>query len=205
MSYKGKERKMSIKRKYVEPVLIFLAVYLFGYLLCQCGELLFIYSYNYLAEVIPGVVQTVNPIHTPDEYELYLKGVATVGALVGTFLINYISLRLDNEKFEYVITKTDGQYRLTDGIKLYFKEFLRSDVIASTVPIAILVAGAYFIPEKLLDRGVIILFKLGASLIEFYGPVGAVIVAVLFSLATRVVAVPLCVRTWRALWLSGSV
>jgi hypothetical protein len=196
---------MSIKHKYVEPVLIFLAVYLFSYLFCQCGELLFIYSYNYLAEVVPSVVQTVNPIHTPDEYELYLRSIATVGALVGTFLINYISLRLDNVKFEHVITETDGQYTMREGLALYFREFLRSDVIASTLPIALLVAGAYFIPEKLLDRGLIILFKPGASLIEFYGIVGSVIIAVIFSLLTRIASIPLALRTWRALWLSGSV
>ena len=196
---------MSIKRKYVEPVLIFLTVYLFNYLLCQCGELLFIYSYNYLAEVMPSVVDTVNPIHTPDEYELYLKGVATFGALVGLFLINYVSLRMDNEKFEYLITKTDGQYRLKDGLKLYFAEFFKSDAIASTIAVGVLVAGASFIPEKLLDRGLIFIFRLGVSLVEFYGPVGAVVVAVLFSFVTRILSVPLCVRTWRALWLSGSV
>ena len=196
---------MSIKQKYVTPVLIFLAVYLFNYLLCQCGELLFIYSYNYLAEVMPSVVDTVNPIHTPDEYELYLKGVATFGALVGLFLINYVSLRMDNEKFEYLITKTDGQYRLKDGLKLYFAEFFKSDAIASTIAVGVLVAGASFIPEKLLDRGLIFIFRLGVSLIEFYGPVGAVAVAVLFSFVTRMLSVPLCVRTWRALWLSGSV
>ena len=196
---------MSIKQKYVTPVLIFLAVYLFNYLLCQCGELLFIYSYNYLAEVMPSVVDTVNPIHTPDEYELYLKGVATFGALVGLFLINYVSLRMDNEKFEYLITKTDGQYRLKDGLKLYFAEFFKSDAIASTIAVGVLVAGASFIPEKLLDRGLIFIFRLGVSLVEFYGPVGAVAVAVLFSFVTRMLSVPLCVRTWRALWLSGSV
>ena len=196
---------MSIKQKYVTPVLIFLAVYLFNYLLCQCGELLFIYSYNYLAEVMPSVVDTVNPIHTPDEYELYLKGVATFGALVGLFLINYVSLRMDNEKFEYLITKTDGQYRLKDGLKLYFAEFFKSDAIASTIAVGVLVAGARFIPEKLLDRGLIFIFRLGVSLVEFYGPVGAVAVAVLFSFVTRILSVPLCVRTWRALWLSGSV
>ena len=196
---------MSIKRKYVEPVLIFLAVYLFNYLLCQCGELLFIYSYSYLAEVMPSVVETVNPIHTPDEYELYLKGVATVGALIALFIMNYVSLRLDNEKFEYIITKTDGQYRLVDGVKLYFSEFFKSDAIASTVAVGVLVMGAYFIPEKLLDKGLLFVFKLGVSLIEFYGLVGAVVIAVLFSFVTRIISVPLCVRTWRALWLSGSV
>lgn len=196
---------MSIKHKYVEPVLIFLAVYLFNYLLCQCGELLFIYSYSYLAEVMPSVVETVNPIHTPAEYELYLKGVATVGALVALFIMNYVSLRLDNEKFEYIITKTDGQYRLVDGVKLYFGEFFKSDAIASTVAVGVLVMGAYFIPEKLLDKGLLFVFKLGVSLIDFYGPVGAVVIAVLFSFITRIISVPLCVRTWRALWLSGSV
>lgn len=196
---------MSIKHKYVEPVLIFLAVYLFNYLLCQCGELLFIYSYSYLAEVMPSVVETVNPIHTPDEYELYLKGVATVGSLIALFIMNYVSLRLDNEKFEYIITKTDGQYRLVDGVKLYFGEFFKSDAIASTVAVGVLVMGAYFIPEKLLDKGLLFVFKLGVSLIEFYGPVGAVVIAVLFSFITRIISVPLCVRTWRALWLSGSV
>lgn len=119
---------MSIKHKYVEPVLIFLAVYLFHYVICQCGELLFIYSYTYLSEVVPSLVKTVNPITTPDEYEMYLKGICTVGTLIGLFIMNYISLRLDNGKFEHMITKTDGQYTMKDGLRLYFSEFFISDI-----------------------------------------------------------------------------
>lgn len=196
---------MSIKHKYIEPVLIFLGVYVFSYLLFGCGEMLFIYAYTYLSETIPGVVRTLNPIHTPDEYEIYLGAVSTFGALVCFWLINYISLRLDNRKFEFIISKTDGQYEIGEGLRLYFGEFLRSDIIASTVSIGVLVAGAYFIPEKLLDRGLMLLFYPGVSLIEIYGLVGAVLIAVAFSLICRLLSVPLALRTWRALWLSGSV
>ena len=196
---------MSIKHKYVEPVLIFLAVYLFHYVICQCGEMLFIYSYTYISETVPSLVKTVNPISTPNEYEIYLKGIATAGAFVGLFITNYVCLRLDNAKFEHVITKTDGQYTMTDGLKLYFGEFLISDVIASSLTVFPLVLGAYFIPEKLLDKGLIFLFRLGVSLIEFYGPVGSVVIAIVFSLLTRLLCVPLALKTWRALWLSGSV
>ena len=196
---------MSIKHKYGEPVLIFLAVYLFHYVICQCGEMLFIYSYTYISEIIPSLVKTVNPINTPDEYEIYLKGIATAGAFVGLFIMNYVALRLDNGKFERVITKTDGQYTMRDGLKLYFDEFFISDVIASSIIIGPFVCGAYFIPEKLLDKGLIFLFRIGVSLIEFYGIVGSVAIAILFSLLTRLISVCLVLRTWRALWLSGSV
>ena len=196
---------MSFKKKYVVPVLIFLAVYVFNSLLCQCGELIFIYSYTYLSETVPSIVDTVNPIHTPEKYELYLKATATVGVLIGLFLINYIALRLDNEKFEYIISKTDGQYRLKDGIKLYLIEFFVSDAIASTLTVCALTVGACFIPVAWLDKGLILVFQLCVSLIEFYGPVGAVLVGILSSFVTRMMAIPFCVRTWRALWLSGSV
>lgn len=196
---------MSIKHKYVEPVLIFLAVYLFHYVICQCGELLFIYSYTYLSEVVPSIVKTVNPISTPNEYEIYLKCIATSGAFVGLFITNYVCLRLDNAKFEHVITKTDGQYTMKDGLRLYFSEFFISDVIASSIIIGPFVCGACFIPEKLLDKGLIFVFRIGVSLIEFYGIVGSVLIAILFSLITRLISVPLVLRAWRALWLSGAV
>ena len=196
---------MNIKHKYVEPVLIFLTVYIFNVVLFKCGELLFIYAYNYLTETLPHLVKTVSPIHSPDEYELYLKASVSVAAFIGLWLINYVSLRLDNKKFEYVITKTDGQYRMTEGLSLYFREFLASDAIASTLMISAFVIPAAFIPEKLMDRGLVYIFKLGEMLIGYYGIVGAVIIAVIFSLATRLISVPLCLRTWRALWLSGSV
>ena len=196
---------MSFKKKYLFPVFIFLAVYTFNSLFYQCGELVFIYSYTYLSETVPSIVDTVNPIHTPEKYELYLKAATTVGAFIGLFFINYVALRMDNEKFEYIITKTDGQYRLSDGIKLYLSEFWVSDVIASTVTIGTLTVCACFVPDEWLDKGLILLFKLCVSLIEFYGPVWSVLIGILFSILTRVVAIPLCVRTWRALWLSGSV
>ena len=196
---------MSIKHKYVEPVLIFLAVYIFHNVFRACSELIFIYAYNYLAEVIPNVVKTANPMTAPDQYAVYLKAVATFGAVGCLGILNYLSLRLDNKKFELIISKTDGKYRLKDGIRIYLKEFLKSDIISSTVPVAIFTAAAYFIPKKLLDYGLIYVFGLGASLADHYGLVGGVVLATVCSCVIRLLCVPFAVRTWRALWLSGSV
>ena len=92
-----------------------------------------------------------------------------------------------------------------DYIRLYFKEFLGSDMLVTSVPVAILVFLAYFIPKKFIDMGLSLVFGLGASLVDFYYPIEAIILVVLCSVITRIIAVPFVVRTWRALWLSGSV
>ena len=197
--------KMSIEQKYAEPVFIFLAVYIFNFILFRTGEMLFVYARGYLEEMMPHFVKAVSPMQSPTEYDKYLKAKVTIGALIGLCLINYLALRLDNKKFELIITRTDGQYRMREGVKLYCREFLLSDVIASTLPIIPFIVTAELVPEKLMDRGLIYVFKLGVSLGEFYGTVGAVIVGVIFSFSARVVCIPFVLRTWRALWLSGSV
>lgn len=196
---------MSFKRKYVEPVLIFLTVYAFSVLFFKAGELLSIYAYSYFSSILPSDIISSNPVSDPDAYEAYTLGIALVGTFVGLWLINYISLRLDNAKFEHVISLTDGQYELAEGIKLYFKEFFVSDVIAATAIVAIVTVSAAFIPEKLMDYGLIIVFKLGDTLNSIYYPIISAVIAASFSLITRILSIPLALRTWRALWLSGSV
>lgn len=196
---------MSFKRKYVEPVLIFLAVYAFNVLFFKAGELLSIYTYSYFSSVLPSGVISSNPVSDPDAYEAYTRGVALFGTFVGLWLINYISLRLDNAKFEHVISLTDGQYELKDGIKLYFKEFFLSDVISAVAIVILITVGATFIPEKLMDYGFVFIFKIGDTLNALYHPVISVAIAATFSLVTRILSIPLAIRTWRALWLSGSV
>ena len=196
---------MSIKHKYVEPVLLFLSVYIFHFYFCQIGELLFIYAFQYLAELFPSIVKVVSPFESPEKYQLYLRMASTSGAIVCMAIMNYICLRIDNRKFEFIISKTDGKYELRDGIRLYFKEFLGSDMLVTSVPVAILVFSAYFIPKKFIDMGLSLVFGLGASLVDFYYPIEAIILVVLCSVITRTIAIPFVVRTWRALWLSGSV
>ena len=196
---------MSIRHKYVDPVLLFLGVYAFHFLINKCTELIFIYGYTYLADVLPELVKTHNPISDPDKYTLYLKAVATFGAIACIGIINYISIRLDNKRFELIISKTDGKYEIKDALRIYFMEFFESDLLAASLPLAIFVTSAYFIPEKLLDKGLILIFHLGASLTEYYGLVNALILSIVASIITRMICAPLALRTWRALWLSGSV
>lgn len=196
---------MKLKQKYIDPILIYLAVYAASYILCQVGEMLFTYAYTYLSEVTPSLVDTVNPVHTPDEYEVYLMCISVVGVIVGLWLINYLSLRLDNKKFEYIVSKTDGKYTMREGLGLYYDEFLITDLIASTVVISVFVLGAYFIPEKWMDRGLYLIFKPGMELMKYCHPVFAVIIASTVSFTTRILSVPAAVRKWRALWLSGAV
>lgn len=196
---------MSVRHKYIGPVLIFLAVYAFSYLFCQAGELLCAYASSYLSSVLPGVFTVPNPIHSRDEYEAFMKASAAIGATISVGLMNYVALRLDNKKFEFIIAETDGQYTISEGIRLYLGEFLASDIISSTVIIAAAVIAAYFIPEKLMDYGLIIFLKLGASLTGYFELWQSLLIAVLSSITARLLSVPLALRTWRALWLSGSV
>lgn len=196
---------MTLKQKYIEPILIYLAVYSASYLLCQVGEMLFTYLYTYLSEVTPGIVDTVNPINTPDEYKTYVTCISLSGVIAGIWLINYLALRFDNKKFEHVISKTDGKYTMREGLRLYYSEFVISDLIASTVVISAFVVGAYFIPEKWMDYGLIFIFKPGMELMKYCHPILAVMLVSAVSFATRLISVPPVVRKWRALWLSGSV
>jgi hypothetical protein len=194
---------MKFRHRYLSPVISYLIVYVFGLLIFGFSTEAVEWIYNYLNHLLPGVFPLYNPIYDPEAHARLNKSLTVVGLLVAFFLINFIALKLENKKYERIISLTDGQYLIKDGIKLYFKEFFISDVITAIVLPILIVVATYFIPDSALGYFGLMLFGwLGYNMRMLYGLIPAIIIVATFSFAGRMLAIPLTVKSWRAAWLS---
>ena len=197
---------MKLRHRYLNPIGVFLIVYMFGLLLfgfsCEAVE----WIYTYLNHLFPRIFPVYSIILEKEEYYKLLRIQTLIGLFLSLFLIHFISLKLENKKYERLTGLTDGKYPLKEGIRLYFDEFLLTDAITAALVPAIIVIPSYFISDKLMGYfGLAIPNWLGYSLRAHCGVgaiIPAVLIAALFSFAGRILAIPLTVKSWRAAWLS---
>ena len=194
---------MKLRHRYLNPVIVFLAVYIFGlWMLGFCLNAVR-WVHTYLNHLMPRVFPIYNPIYDPDSYAKLEKIFNVISIFLAIFLINFIALKLDNKKYERVVSLTDGQYTLRDGLELYFREFWLSDIITALILPVSIVAATYFIPDNVLGYfGLSAIAWLGYNMRLMYGFVPTVVIVALFSSVSRLLSIPLCVRSWRAAWLS---
>ena len=194
---------MKLKDKYLYPVAVFLCVYIFGLLIYQFSVSAVNAVYTYLNYLFPDTFSLYTKLAEKEALAELQRALSVWGLFLAMFLINLIALRLDNKKYERLVILTDGQFLITDGIRLYFKECFTGDLISSLIIPALLVIPAYFIPEKIMEKfGLFIFLWLGETMKYNFNIVMGMLTAAAFSLVGRILAVPICLKSWRAAWLS---
>ena len=139
---------MKLTHKYLNPIIVFFAVYMFGYLLYNAGISLTRAVYTYMNHIFPESFPLYEKLAEKEALAGLYRIFELCGMLIALFLINLIALRLENKKYERIVILTDGQYLIKDGVRLYFKEFFASDVITSVLTPVLLV-----IPPTSFPRG----------------------------------------------------
>lgn len=194
---------MKLRHRYLNPIIVFLIVYMFGLLLYHVSNTVVSGIYTYLNYLLPESFPAYSLLAEKEANAELQKKLSVWGLLLTLFLINFIALKLENKKYERIVIQTDGLYLIKDGIKLYFKEFFKSDLITSALVPALLVIPPYFIPEKAMGYfGLIIPTWLGYYLKPHYNIAVAMIMVAAFSYAGRLISIPFAVKSWRAAWLS---
>ena len=72
-----------------------------------------------------------NPITEGELADAHEMRIATLALLFTLLLVTYLSQRLHNGAYEYVIDKTDGLYRVPEAARLYRGRYFIPDLIAS--------------------------------------------------------------------------
>ena len=194
---------MRLKDKYLYPVAVFFCVYIFGLLIYQFSVSAVNAVYTYLNYLFPDTFSLYTKLAEKEALAELQRALSVWGLFLAMFLINLIALRLDNKKYERLVILTDGQFLITDGIRLYFKEFFTGDLISSLIIPALLVIPAYFIPENIMEKfGLFIFLWLGETMKYNFNIVMGMLTAAAFSFVGRILAVPICLKSWRAAWLS---
>lgn len=194
---------MKFRYRYLNPIILYLCVFIFGLFILGVTDNVTDGIYAYLNHLAPKTFPIYNQIYDIETYNKLERTKNVVAIFISLVIINLIALRIDNKKYERIVNITDGQYLIKDGLKLYFKEFLLSDVIASVLIPGVLVIPAYFLTEEALSYfGLIYWNWLGFNMKFLFDLFPAILISMAFSFIGRVLSIPLCVRSWRAAWLS---
>ncbi len=196
---------MRMTKKYLTPLLLYFVVYLFALLITGMTQGAVKLLYTALSDAFPAVFPDYNPIRHPEKYEALTKVHSFIAIAIELLIINLIALRLDNPKYEEITGRTDGQYTIREGLRLYLSLFTASDVISSVLLPTVLTLAAYFIPTELLSYGLNIPLWMGVTLSGIADPFGAIIFVVAASVLTRALAIIYTVRVYRGMWLIGTI
>ena len=194
---------MKLKDKYFKPIVLFLCVYIFGLFIHGFSSEAVNWVYTYLNHLFPKTFPIYNRIYDMQEYMRieHIKGVVAI--FVSLFLINLIALRIDNKKYERIVTLTDGEYLIKDGIKIYLKEFFVIDTVVSVTIPALLTIPAYYLTEDVLGYfGLIFWNWLGYNMKSIVHLFPAIFITAAFSFVSRMLIIPHCVKAWRAAWMT---
>ena len=195
--------KMKLRHKFLNPIAVYFIVYVFGLWLLGFSLEAVEWVYAYLNHLMPETFPLYNPIYDPEAHARLNRILTVIGMFAVLFLINFISLKVDNKKYERIIILTDGQYLIHEGVRLYFKEFWISDIISALILPALLVIPPYFIPENVLGKfGLIVFTWLGYHMSKLYSLIPAIFIVAIFSFVGRLLAIRGAVKSWRAAWLS---
>ncbi len=157
--------------------------------------------------------ETVFPIYNPiTDGEMYLefeKNLAACVAAVIFFLLSLISAVFDNERYEYMIKKTEGFYKIADGLRIYSARYAAADAVSAIIAHLPLFLFSLFKFPKTEVRFLLLLeewvdgFLISAhAFTDRFGFTFGVAAAALILLSAKIPASILGLRRWRGLWLS---
>ena len=164
--------------------------------------------YPAISDVFPSVFPRYNPIFEKEEFLAQGRRLSLVSALISALAVGIIELRLDNMRFEFLISKTDGFYKIRDGVSIYTKEFLISDIISAAFAPAIFIPLTLIrLPEKaarisdILDNFILAMPK---AIIGEIGEIGTYFILFTVLVFARIIGAYSGLYRWRALWLSDT-
>ena len=196
---------MKFSQKYILPIFHYLLFILVGFAAMTVVEYLVVEIYDFLAYILPDIFKTYSQIKEPELYRELMKWLTVISVGISLLLVNYIAMRQDNKRFEYVITLTDGLYTMREGLLLYIKNFLLSDIVVALVIPSIVMIPFYFVPEPFFERWLSLPFWCYDKLTEYMGIIPAVLTLTVLSLISRLAVIYPTVKVWRAMWLTSSV
>ncbi len=196
-------------KKYFQSALRYFAVYLCGFLAFAVVSFLVNAAFNLLCEWFPAVFRKYDFISEEELAESLSQKLKLTCGIISVFLLEIIAVKYDNARYEYLISQTDGFYTIKSGARLYISEYLYADILSSVlVPITtfwmIFIRIGEAAPKflKFMAGYLNSFLAVPLSFAEKYGIIYGILLLILTSLLSRVPAIWLGLRRWRAVWLS---
>lgn len=195
---------MKFRKKYLFPPFLTLFWFALGGAIVLLVDIGVSLGYDYLCEILPGIFYRPGIVTDPEGHERVYRALTLTVLMLTVLPVTYFSMRLDNNRFEYLVTLTEGLYPIRERAVWHLKTFWLSDIIAASAAPVLLTLPVFFIPEDY-SRFFLPIFWCGGRLSEFFGPVASVTVILLMSLSARIILLPSVLKAWRAGWLTGSI
>ena len=163
--------------------------------------------YPALVEWFPRIVPEYNFVNEREDYDRLYATMSVISALILICISSHVTMRMDNERMEYMITETEGLYTLSDGAKIYYSRYLWIDVYAALlIPLPLMVFDAFLPIFSFLPEGALSLIQIPLeptrALVDNLGAVFAYLVMAVTFCVARLLSGLRCIDFWRALWLS---
>lgn len=196
-------------KKYAHSILRYLIIYTLGFALFYVMNALTDVIYTALSDKMPNIFPSYNAITEKAELISLEATLSLISAILTVFILTVVAVRYDNERFEFMISETDGFYTMRDGCKIYLRNYLYADVLSAfLVPVPFFLMTLIELPESNIKAFRVIRDILGTltspsnAFANKLGLFGGICAAVLVSLLSRIPAGYTGLKRWRGLWLS---
>lgn len=164
--------------------------------------------YPAILNEFPGLLPDYNFVKEREKYEQLRKILEMICASLAAVILSCLSVRYDNERFEYMITKTEGMYTLREGAALWYPRYVVSDLLVALVipTLAVILESRIipllnFLPESAI--GMLYLpLSLSSAFIAVFGEVWSVLLLFFIIYATRLLWGLRALDRFRVIWLS---
>lgn len=172
------------------------------------GALLYSLShqvYGLLYKYMPNAFPMYSSIFEEEKYTRFINSISLISFSLTLFITTYICQRYNNDRFECIISKTDGLYRISAVLKTYVCNYGMSDLVASVICGVAFTLPLYFIPHQFFSSASIIaeFLSLGYTVTRSLGSVGSALFGVAALALSHALSLPLVLKYYRAKWLTG--
>ena len=188
---------------YIYAFLHKLAVFVFACLVFFVAEEFCLGIYRELSAANPAAFPAYHPITNKEEYLLLTQRLSVFAAIPAIFLVAFFAEPFANERFEYIIKKTDGMYFIRDGARIYFRRYIIADALSALLIPSLAVVAVTFIPRLKETEPVFALFNMCDSAASELGPILAVLLISAIFLFSILVGGLRALAVWRGRWLSS--
>ena len=195
---------------YIRAIIRYFCFYSLAFFAFMLLEMLIHNIYSLLSLYYPDAVPRYDEITSPEDYARLSKAISLLSSVFSIVAASFVSTHFDNERFEHIITKTDGFYKVSEGTALYLKRYLLPDSVASVLaPIPTFFLGFIALPER--PRG-LIKYLIGffenfvsmtGALTGALGLVLGLFTAIFIGFLSKLILAPYAALRYRARWLSN--
>lgn len=161
--------------------------------------------YRFLNELFPSAFPSYDVTSGASYFDTLYTSLWLISLVITTFITVYLSMRYDNFKYEKIISKTDGLYKIQTVLPTYVNLFVFSDIASAVLCAVVFTVPFSFIPMQFIKHESFVakLAEPYKMLSECFGIAFAPIVMMLLIALAYLASVPLALKYYRAKWFSA--